>query len=80
MDVYKILVVGEPKTGKTSIISGFLSSDITTSSSGVTGFKSQNKGNTIGNPNSASQMDFVLKIITINGKKVRIQLWDMAGG
>lgn len=24
-------------------------------------------------------MDFVLKIISIKGKKVRIQLWDMAG-
>ena len=25
-------------------------------------------------------MDFVLKIMTINGKKERIQIWDMAGG
>ncbi len=24
-------------------------------------------------------MDFVLKIMTIGGKKVRVQLWDMAG-
>ena len=24
-------------------------------------------------------MDFVLKIINIKGRKVRVQLWDMAG-
>ncbi len=24
-------------------------------------------------------MDFVLKIVNINGRKVRVQLWDMAG-
>ena len=23
-------------------------------------------------------MDFVLKILTVNGQKVRVQLWDMA--
>ena len=30
--------------------------------------------------NNNSMMDFVLKIITIGGQKVRVQLWDMAGG
>ena len=25
-------------------------------------------------------MDFVLKILTVNGKKIRVQLWEMAGG
>ena len=24
-------------------------------------------------------MDFVIKIMTVNGQKVRVQLWDMAG-
>jgi len=24
-------------------------------------------------------MDFVLKILTVNGQKIRVQLWDMAG-
>jgi hypothetical protein len=31
------------------------------------------------NQGQSSQMDFVLKILTVNGQKVRVQLWDMAG-
>ena len=30
-------------------------------------------------PTAQSSMDFVLKIINVNGTKLRVQLWDMAG-
>ena len=35
---------------------------------------------TVSNTHGPHTMDFVLKIMTINGKKERIQIWDMAGG
>ena len=74
MDVYKILVVGEPQTGKSSIITAFFNcQELTDTASRQTQMTKQ-----IGGANN-SMMDFVLKIINIKGKKVRVQLWDMAG-
>ncbi|CDW78483.1 rab1 small gtp-binding protein [Stylonychia lemnae] len=81
MDVYKILVVGEAKTGKSTLIQSYLQSDLgepegmKTASSRNTFLPSQNKNST-----NSSTMDFVLKILNVNGQKVRVQLWDMAGG
>lgn len=70
--VQKIIVVGEPQTGKTSIISSFLEYDGALSQSVIGGVAQQKKKKIILNENA----DFTLKIIRINGEKVRLQLWD----
>lgn len=75
MDVYKILVVGDAQMGKSTLITGIfdceqlndLISKPTTFTKQVAGAKGE------------QTMDFVLKIINVNGKKARVQLWDMAG-
>ena len=60
--VKKLLIVGEGMSGKTSLIQSFLEQDG-------------------GNPGSAnmiknSNSDFSLKIVKIDGEKVRMQVWD----
>lgn len=72
MDVYKILVIGDPKTGKTSLIQAFMNSD-----AGSPFLQSKNLS-ALGS--NGGQMDFVLKILNIPGHgKVRVQLWENAG-
>jgi GTPase SAR1 family protein len=61
-------VDGEPQAGKTSLIQSFLDYDGTLNQSVV-----KDKGaHTFKNTNS----DFSLKIIKIDGEKVRLQVWD----
>jgi GTPase SAR1 family protein len=57
----KLIIVGEPGTGKTSLIRQFLA------------YNKDGKGTT---NNIKQNDDFSLKMIYINGEKVRIQLWD----
>lgn len=72
MDVYKILVIGDPKTGKTSLIQAFMNSD-----AGSAFAQSKNLG-ALGS--NGGQMDFVLKILNLpEHGKVRVQLWENAG-
>ena len=59
-----MLVVGESQTGKSTMIQGFLEYEESGAGSGP-------KSSVI-NSNS----DFTLKIIKIDGEKVRLQLWD----
>ena len=56
MEVHKLLILGEAKTGKTSVITSFIGES----------------ANVVGR-------DFVLKILHFGDKKVRLQLWDVAG-
>ncbi|KAJ5072148.1 methanogen homoaconitase large subunit [Anaeramoeba ignava] len=58
---YKVLVVGDSGTGKTSYINSF-----------VHGIFSTKYKSTIG-------VDFALKVMKIDEKVVRLQLWDIAG-
>ncbi len=67
MDVYKILVLGESKTGKSSIIMSILEEDP------LAPYKNQS---TLSQVSSNTQFnagrDFVLKIINVNNRKIRI--------
>ena len=75
MDVYKILVVGEPNTGKSTLIGAFFNCEqLADGQSRQTAFTKNLSPQPAG-----SLMDFVLKIINVKGRKVRVQLWDMAG-
>ena len=81
----KILIVGEKCSGKTSIVQTFKEYDFTgsasTTNTKVTDEKS-GKRNESGNNKSKGKMhvgvnqDFSLKILQIDGQKVRVQLWD----
>lgn len=62
-------MVGEPQAGKTCLIQSFLDYDGTLNQSVVHG---TDKNHVLRNANS----DFSLKIIKIDGEKVRLQLWD----
>ena len=62
--VEKILIVGETGTGKTSIVQEFMNYD------GDLTEKTENKRG------YAANRDFQLKIMHIEGTKVRMQLWD----
>ena len=64
MDVHKIVVVGPPKAGKSSLINAFLKSDDTLHST-----PRQHKDQARSSP---TKMDFVLKILTIGEEKVRV--------
>lgn len=75
MEVYKLLVVGEPQAGKSSLITAFFNCEqLADNQSRQTAFTKQ-----LTDPSKAGGMDFVLKIINVRGRKVRVQLWDMAG-
>jgi len=74
MDVYKILVVGEPQMGKSTLITGIFDCEqLNDLISKPTTFTKHIAGK------GEQTMDFVLKIINVNGRKARVQLWDMAG-
>lgn len=73
MNVIKINVVGEPKTGKSTLISTILGDSLRKSNS------QSPECFPIMNGLRHSQ-DFVLKIMLINGIKYRIQLWDCMAG
>ncbi|KAJ4462638.1 putative lightoid family protein [Paratrimastix pyriformis] len=60
-DVYKVIVVGDSGTGKTSVIQRYVS-DV---------FSDSYKA-TIG-------VDFLAKRITVQGRKIQLRLWDIAG-
>lgn len=75
MDVYKILVVGEPQTGKSTLITAiFDCGKLNDAMSLPTTFTKQ-----VASDKPQQSMDFVLKIVNVNGRKARVQLWDMAG-
>jgi len=57
----KVVVIGNPAVGKTSIIKRY-----------VNDYISENYKITIG-------VDFSLKVLDIEGKKIHLQLWDIAG-
>eukprot|EP00118_Oscarella_pearsei_P004536 m.19599 g.19599 ORF g.19599 m.19599 type:complete len:222 (+) comp27867_c0_seq1:47-712(+) len=58
---YKVLVIGEFCTGKTSIVSRFIDNEFT--------FQTMT---TIG-------IDFQSKVVTVDGVRVRLKVWDTAG-
>ena len=58
----KIMIIGETKVGKTSLISKYCRND----------FSGGEYLSTIG-------IDFQIKNLVINSKKVRLQIWDTAG-
>ena len=58
----KIMIIGETKTGKTSLISRYCKNEFTGGA----------YLSTIG-------LDFQIKNLTINSKKIRLQIWDTAG-
>lgn len=67
MDVFKILVLGESRTGKTTLILSILGEDL------MQIFKNQSAISHISNSTPPPiGRDFVLKILNIEGKKVRI--------
>lgn len=70
-NVQKIIIVGEPETGKTSIIQSFLDYEGELNKSMMGAGNKSNKHNVI-NSNS----DFSLKIIKLGEDRVRLQLWD----
>jgi GTPase SAR1 family protein len=74
MDVYKILVVGEPQVGKSSVITAFFNCEELNDVKSAQTIFTKNLGR-----NNGAMMDFVLKIINVKGTKMRVQLWDMAG-
>ncbi len=59
--MYKILVLGDAKTGKTSLVSQFVHSK----------FENTYK--------ATISCEFALKILHLDGKPIRVQLWDIAG-
>jgi small GTP-binding protein len=58
----KLMIIGETRTGKTSLISRYCKGD----------FAESPYLSTIG-------IDFQIKNLTINSKKIRLQIWDTAG-
>ena len=67
--VKKIIVVGEAETGKTSIIQSFLEYEGTLNESIINSESARPK-------KPISNSDFSLKIVRIQGEKVRLQIWD----
>ncbi len=59
--MYKILVIGDQATGKTSMVNRFVNKT----------FDPVHR--------ATIACDFSLKIVQINGRPLRIQLWDIAG-
>lgn len=64
-NVEKILVVGEPQTGKSSLIQEFMNYD------GPLADKGGPRP-----PRSTAQKDFHLKVLKVEGERVRLQIWD----
>ena len=58
----KLMIIGETRTGKTSLISRYCKGD----------YSESPYLSTIG-------IDFQIKNLTINSKKIRLQIWDTAG-
>ena len=67
-NVLKIIIVGEPQTGKTSLIQSFLDYEGDLNQSLIGGGQQKKKVHRVIHSNS----DFSLKIIKINGEKVRL--------
>ncbi|XP_046815553.1 ras-related protein Rab-43 [Vespa crabro] len=59
--LFKIVLIGDCETGKTSVVQRFRS-----------GIFIERQGTTIG-------VDFTIKTVLIDGKKVKLQIWDTAG-
>ena len=59
--MYKILVIGDQATGKTSMVNRFVNKT----------FDPVHR--------ATIACDFSLKIVQINGRPLRIQLWEIAG-
>lgn len=81
----KILIVGEKGTGKSSIVSifkeyesgGSSCTKSTEGGQGSSGFRNENANQRHkAKPSTGVQQDFSLKIIKIDGQKIRVQLWD----
>ena len=64
----KLLIIGDSGVGKTNILLRFCENNFMTSHL-----------TTIGSSASILGIDFKIKTIDVDGKKIRMQIWDTAG-